>query len=145
MNEIKKCPFCGGEPTFEQVHKCANSYPGTTEVQIIYSMKCETCGYEFGREATLITVFNNGEIKVYEDGHKKLVERWNTRAEEPQEKKETRFERLLKEERQADELVCCLAYRDKHKGKNCNPFNCGECEFHNPENTINYLLEPYED
>ena len=144
MNEIKKCPFCGGEPTFEQVHKCANSYPGTTEVQIIYSMKCETCGYEFGREATLITVFNNGEIKVYEDGHKKLVERWNTRAEEPQEKKETRFERLLKEERQADELVCCLAYRDKHKGKNCNPFNCGECEFYDPKTTIDYLLAPCE-
>ena len=107
-------------------------------------MKCKTCGYEFGREASLIKAFNDGEIKVYEDGHKKLVDKWNERAEEPQEKKEARFERLLKDGRKADRLVCCLAYRDKYNSEDCRPLPCSKCEFRNPENAIKYLLEPYE-
>ena len=143
MNEIKKCPFCGGEPTFEQVHRCANELPGTTEIQIVYSMKCKTCGYEFGREASLITAFNDGDIKVYEDGHKKLVDKWNKRAEEPQEKKESNIEWALKKIEKGDFYfsICEIANYIKN-GKPCA--ECDECEFQDDEDAINYLLAPYE-
>lgn len=138
MNEIKKCPHCG-HTAHIQIN-VRNSY-------VCVELLCDGCDAifkckeyldeEFMRDKTIPEVVNECLTDV--------LERWNKRAEEPQEKKETRFERLLKEERQADELVCCLAYRDKHKGKNCDPFNCGECEFYDCENTINYLLEPYEE
>ena len=141
MNEIKKCPFCGGEPTFEQVHRCANEQPCTTDIQIVYSMKCKTCGYEFGREASLITAFNDGEIKVYEDGHKKLVDKWNKRAEEPH--KESRVEQILKRTIFPNKPFCTLAYNDKH-GKGCKDLDCCECEFNNVTETAKYLLAPYE-
>ena len=134
MNEIKKCPFCG-----------MNAYAETTVCfgGVRTVIGCVHCGVECEKSAKIKQEENI--IKTMNKTFESVLNAWNKRAEEPQEKKETRFERLLKEERQADELVCCLAYRDKHKGKNCDPFNCGECEFHNPENTINYLLEPYED
>lgn len=138
MKWIEKCPHCG-----HTAHIQINVRNSYVSVELLCDacdaiFKCkEYLDEEFMRDKTIPEVVNECLTDV--------LERWNKRAEELQEKKETRFERLLKEERQADELVCCLAYRDKHKGKNCNPFNCGECEFYNTENAINYLLEPYED
>lgn len=145
MNEIKKCPFCGEFPSIQIVRKKTEYHEFIVETKVEYSLKRNTCGYEFGKGISEIFEDCRRGTTFGEDGVSKLLEHWNKRAEEPQEKKETRFERLLKEEQGADELVCCLAYRDKYKGKNCDPFNCGECEFHNPENAINYLLEPYEE
>ena len=146
MNEIKKRPFCGGEPTFEQVHRCANEQPCTTDIQIVYSMKCKTCGYEFGREASLIKAFNDGEIKVYEDGHKKLVDKWNTRVEEPQEKKESNIEWALNEIKKGTFFynVCNLAHLTKWYVP-CVEDDCSECEFRDKKHAINYLLAPHED
>ena len=140
MNEIKKCPFCGSKV------KLANMNHGLSNrgYEVQFSILCNHCNLRFGNEISEYIVNENGQTETIEDGASKLIEQWNKRAEEPQEKKETRFERLLKEEQRADKLVCRLAYRDKHKGKNCDPFNCGECEFRNPENAINCLLEPYE-
>ena len=133
MNEIKKCPFCG-----------MNAYAETTVCfgSVRTVIGCVHCGVECEKSAKIKQEENI--IKTMNKTFESVLNAWNKRAEEPQEKKETRFERLLKEERQADELVCCLAYRDKHKGKNCNPFNCGECEFYDPKTTIDYLLAPYE-
>lgn len=134
INEIKKCPFCG-----------MNAYAETTVCfrSVRTVIGCVHCGVEcekdtrIKQEENLIETMN----KTFES----VLNAWNKRAEEPQEKKETRFERLLKEERQADELVCCLAYRDKYNGEGCCSLPCSECEFHNPENAINYLLAPYEE
>ena len=133
MNEIKKCPFCGRD-AYAETTVCFGS------VRTVIG--CVHCGVECEKSAKIKQEENI--IKTMNKTFESVLNAWNKRAEEPQEKKETRFERLLKEERQADELVCCLAYRDKHKGKNCNPFNCGECEFYDPKTTIDYLLAPYE-
>lgn len=134
MNEIKKCPFCG-----------MNAYAETTVCfgSVRTVIGCVHCGVECEKSAKIKQEENI--IKTMNKTFESVLNAWNKRAEEPQEKKETRFERLLKEEQRADKLVCRLAYRDKHKGKNCDPFNCGECEFHNPENAINCLLAPHEE
>ena len=133
MNEIKKCPFCGGNA---HVHIYVDR-------KTVYAVtECSYCGIEIktGRWLDGDDFFNamTGALKT-------VLEIWNKRAEEPQEKKETRFERLLKEEQRADKLVCCLAYRDKYKGKDCATEICGECEFCDCENAINYLLAPCEE
>lgn len=141
MNEIKKCPFCGSKV------KLANMNHGLSNrgYEVQFSILCNHCNLRFGNEISEYIVNENGQTETIEDGASKLIEQWNKRAEEPQEKKETRFERLLKEGRQADKLVCCLAYRDKYKGKDCATEICDECEFCDCENAINYLLAPYED
>lgn len=133
MNEIKKCPFCG-----------MNAYAETTVCfgSVRTVIGCVHCGVEC-EKGTRIKQEEN-LIKTMNKTFESVLNAWNKRAEEPQERKETRFERLLKEERQADKLVCCLAYRDKYKGKDCATEICSECEFCDCENAINYLLAPYE-
>lgn len=133
MNEIKKCPFCG-----------MNAYAETTVCfgSVRTVIGCVHCGVECEKSAKIKQEENI--IKTMNKTFESVLNAWNKRAEEPQEKKETRFERLLKKERQADRIVCCLAYRDKYKGKDCASLPCSECEFRNPENAINYLLAPCE-
>lgn len=138
MNEIKKCPHCGWDAQIQI--DVRNSY---VSVELLCNgcdaiFKCtEFLNEEFMEDKTIPEVVNECLTDV--------LERWNKRVEEPQEKKETRFERLLKDERQADKWVCCLAYRDKHNGEGCHSLPCSDCEFQNPENAINYLLAPYEE
>lgn len=133
MNEIKKCPFCG-----------MNAYAETTVCfgSVRTVIGCVHCGVECEKSAKIKQEENI--IKTMNKTFESVLNAWNKRAEEPQEKKETRFERLLKEEQRADKLVCCLAYRDKYKGKDCATEICGECEFCDCENAINYLLVPCE-
>ncbi len=140
MNEIKKCPFCGSEvePVMMDHGLSSRGY------DVRFSIICNSCGFRFGNEISRYRANANGQIETIEDGVSRLIEQWNKRAEEPQEKKK-RFERLLKDERKADRLVCCLAYRDKYNSEDCRPLPCSKCEFRNPENAIKYLLEPYED
>lgn len=134
MNEIKKCPFCG-----------MNAYAETTVCfgSVRTVIGCVHCGVECEKSAKIKQEENI--IKTMNKTFESVLDAWNKRAEEPQEHKETRFERLLKEEQRADKLVCCLAYRDKYKGKDCATEICGECEFCDCENAINYLLAPCED
>ena len=140
MNEIKKCPFCGGEVRLAKMNHGLSNRGYEVKISIL----CDHCNLRFGNEFSEYIVNENGQTETIKDGASKLIERWNERAEEPQEKKEARFERLLKDGRKADRLVCCLAYRDKYNSEDCRPLPCSKCEFRNPENAIKYLLEPYE-
>lgn len=134
MNEIKKCPHCGWDA---QIHiDVTNS---CVDVKLLCN-GCDAifkCSMDLNGSQSIPNVVNECLTDV--------LERWNTRVEEPQEKKETRFERLLKEGQKVDKLVCYLAYRDKYKVESCESLICSECEFHDPETTIDYLLAPHED
>lgn len=133
MNEIKKCPFCEQD---------AYAEISVNDGYVKALVMCKGCGVRY---ETVVPLNKYSHISiVIEHAFSIVLEQWNKRAEEPQERKETRFERLLKEEQRADKLVCCLAYRDKYKGKDCATEICGECEFCDCENAINYLLAPCE-
>lgn len=133
MNEIKKCPFCG-----------MNAYAETTVCfgSVRTVIGCVHCGVECEKSAKIKQEENI--IKTMNKTFESVLNAWNKRAEEPQEKKETRFERLLKERQRADVSVCRLAYRDKYESEGCGLLVCSECEFCDCENTINYLLAPCE-
>lgn len=141
MNEIKKCPFCGSEVEPVMMDHGLSSHGYDARFSII----CNSCGFRFGNEFSRYRANANGQIETIEDGVSRLIEQWNKRVEEPQEHKETRFERLLKERQRADVSVCRLAYRDKYESEGCGLLVCSECEFCDCENTINYLLAPHED
>lgn len=144
MNEIKKCPFCGEFPSIQIVRKKTEYHEFIVETKVEYSLKCNTCGYEFGKGISEIFEDCRRGTTFGEDGVSKLLEHWNKRAEEPQEKKETNIEWALKKIKKGDFYfsICEIA----NYIKNGNPCaECDECEFQDDEDAINYLLAPHEE
>lgn len=90
MNELKKCPFCGSKPAIR--HTRTNENNGIY-IETVFSVKheliCPTCGYKFGYAISDYKLDEHGQIKTVKDGYMKLVDRWNERVEEPQERKES--------------------------------------------------------
>lgn len=148
MDEIKKCPICGCEVRPVQTSH-GLSYRGY-EVQ--FSIRCDHCNFKFGNEISKFSVNENGQMETVEDGLSKLVKRWNTRAEEPQEHKESNIEWLIENLEVAKEAVgsdipCKIVHYVKY-GKPCDapvPDDyCNECEFYekcgNNESTLLKVL-----
>ena len=137
MNEIKKCPFCGGEVRLAKMNHGLSCRGYEVKISIL----CDHCNLRFGNEISEYIVNENGQTETIKDGASKLIERWNKRAEEPH--KESRVEQILKRTIFPNKPFCTLAYNDKH-GKGCKDLDCCECEFNNVTETAKYLLAPYE-
>ena len=137
MNEIKKCPFCGGEvePVMMDHGLSSRGYDAR------FSIICNSCGFRFGNEISRYRANANGQIETIEDGVSRLIEQWNKRAEEP--RKESNIEWALKKIEKGDFYfsICEIANYIKN-GKPCA--ECDECEFQDDEDAINYLLAPHE-
>ncbi len=90
MNEIKKCPFCGGKPVIRNRRTVKNPYVNCETVfSVEHELICPTCGINFGFNISEYMIDESGRIKPVKDGCKELVDRWNKRVEEPQERKES--------------------------------------------------------
>lgn len=142
MNEIGKCPICGSEVILAKMnHGLSNR---GYEVQ--FSILCNHCNLRFGNEISEYIVNENGQMETIEDGASKLIEQWNKRAEEPQERKESNIEWSLNEIKKGTFFynVCNLAHLTKWYVP-CVEEDCGECEFRDKKHAINYLLAPHED
>ena len=142
MNEIKKCPFCGGEVRLAKM----NHGLSCRGYEAQFSIACNRCNFKFGNEISRYIVNENGQIETVEDGISKLIERWNERAEEPQEHKESNVEWALNEIKKGTFFynVCNLAHLTKWYVP-CVEEDCGECEFRDKKHAINYLLAPHEE
>ena len=75
--ELKPCPFCGGEAYFDvnSLHKRGE------EIGWDYHVLCRSC-YAGNRKmhTTAVTLCENGDIIVVEDGREEAVAEWNGRA-----------------------------------------------------------------
>ncbi len=113
--------------------------------EVQFSILCNHCNLRFGNEISEYIVNENGQTETIEDGASKLIEQWNKRAEEPQEKKESNIEWALNEIKKGTFFynVCNLAHLTKWYVP-CVEEDCGECEFRDKKHAINYLLAPYE-
>ena len=142
MNEIKKCPFCGGEvePVMMDHGLSSRGYDAR------FSIICNSCGFRFGNEISRYRANANGQIETIEDGVSRLIEQWNKRVKEPQEHKESNVEWALNEIKKGTFFynVCNLAHLTKWYVP-CVEEDCGECEFRDKKHAINYLLAPHED
>ena len=79
MAELKRCPFCGGNPT---LRRCST---GTKGLKFLagYEVKCDFC--RMAQTKQFETVFDfelNGEVVFEKDGRKEAIEAWNRRANE---------------------------------------------------------------
>lgn len=140
MSEIKKCPFCGGEVRLAKMNHGLSCRGYEVKISIL----CDHCNFQFGNEISEYIVNENGQIETIEDGVSRLIEQWNKRAKEPQEKKESNIEWALNKSKKGDFYfsVCEIANYIKNK-KPCP--ECNECEFQDEKKAINYLLAIHED
>lgn len=139
MKWIEKCPHCG-----HTAHIQINVRNSYVSVELLCDacdaiFKCkEYLDEEFMRDKTIPEVVNECLTDV--------LARWNKRAKEPQEKKESNIEWSLNEIKKGTFFynVCNLAHLTKWYVP-CVEEDCGECEFRDKKHAINYLLAPYEE
>ncbi len=143
MNEIKRCPHCGWDAQIQI--DVRNSY---VSVELLCDgcdaiFKCsQRLDEELMKEKTIPEVVNECLSDV--------LERWNSRAEEPQERKESNIEWLVKNNPN-ERCFCELAYETKNNGYGCEGLRdktlgiCDSCGFRDAKATIDYLLEAHKD
>ena len=73
-NELKPCPFCGGEASITQTSKgyCSGEFSAG------YEVGCSSCRIRF--RGTSYFVIKNGTPVVSVDGYKECIAAWNRRV-----------------------------------------------------------------
>lgn len=76
MEELKKCPFCGGEVVFETKEN-SSSHHG---VGIEFEIECEDCGAKLPKRYKVeFSLTDSGDINLLHDDRKRAVDEWNQR------------------------------------------------------------------
>ena len=76
--ELKPCPFCGGEAVFAT--RSNNS--GHHHVGFSFEINCKDCGIKLPKWYNVeFFLTESGEIDLLNDERKKAIEAWNRRAE----------------------------------------------------------------
>lgn len=80
MEQLKPCPFCGGEAIFHQT-----SY-GTTSpsyCKLTFTIRCTECGSTAANACGYIKINLNssGEFNIMNDSRPSAILAWNRRAE----------------------------------------------------------------
>ncbi len=80
MEELKKCPFCGGEASFS----IKNDFSRNLIKGYEFNIRCNKCGVTNpDREYRIEFKMNDsGEIEIVSDGRKNAIEEWNKRCKE---------------------------------------------------------------
>lgn len=79
MEELKPCPFCGGDAAIRKI-KTGMHYDKRTES---WRVECSKCGAHPGRYGyeSIISIENNKEPTIIKDGRKEAIDTWNDRYE----------------------------------------------------------------
>ena len=80
MEELKKCPFCGGKAAFSIKKDFSRNFINGYE----FNIRCNKCGVTNpNREYRIEFRMNDsGEIEIVSDGRKNAIEEWNKRYKE---------------------------------------------------------------
>lgn len=80
MEELKKCPFCGGKASFS----IKNDFSRNIIKGYEFNIRCNKCGVTNpDREYRIEFRMNDsGEIEIVSDGRKNAIEAWNKRYKE---------------------------------------------------------------
>lgn len=83
MNNLKPCPFCGGEAKMLMTSYISIKPTGGEELLgRMVDIKCGSCGARSGdrnRYRVLAQIDDNGNVTYKEDGRGKAAEEWNRR------------------------------------------------------------------
>lgn len=80
MNDLKRCPFCGGVAHF---HVLSRTERGTNR-GIEFEVKCERCGITNNnfRGVVEYELLRDGSLNTVVDDRRKVIEAWNNRKGE---------------------------------------------------------------
>lgn len=74
MNNLKPCPFCGGEATiYESQKECTKDGLFIAH----YKAGCDNCKIYFSHNSEFI--LENGQPKFYRNGYEFVINAWNRR------------------------------------------------------------------
>lgn len=78
MEELKPCPFCGGEAN---IKTGSHGVDGTGLFHQLHSIACAKCGATTGKTyRTEFRCMNSGYFQVVKDGYADAALDWNRRA-----------------------------------------------------------------
>ncbi len=75
MEQLRPCPFCGGEAVLENTLSGA-AYKG--KFSQIYRVGCKACKFYLRRDSDFY--IENGEVVFIKNGYKDAIKAWNTRS-----------------------------------------------------------------
>lgn len=81
MENLKRCPFCGGEAIIEQT---AHGTTSNNSVSLSFEIRCKDCGAT--TEPSYGNIFinlkgENGELNIWHDDRPNAINAWNRRAD----------------------------------------------------------------
>lgn len=76
MDELKRCPFCGGAPR----HGVEFYESHGSEVRVSAIVECEKCGVRRRTVFKATDIISLIPFLDYENAFTEVVEKWNTRA-----------------------------------------------------------------
>lgn len=77
MEELKKCPFCGGAASVISKHQGLSAKGNFAEG---YEVGCRSCGANIARKFQGEFFRKGSEFFIVKDGYSDAVKAWNTRA-----------------------------------------------------------------
>lgn len=75
-DNLKPCPFCGGEAAFREY---GNGHKGTGEFTACYEIGCAKCKIYFRFDS--VFRLKNGQPIFETNGYDKCIEAWNRRVD----------------------------------------------------------------
>lgn len=78
MQELRRCPFCGGEARIIQKSGCYTGNPAT--IMNEYVVGCERCNIYTPNFKSKVWLDSQGELHVDQIGADEAAKAWNRRA-----------------------------------------------------------------
>lgn len=80
MEELKRCPFCGGEAKLKKFSSEGERYGETFHIHDSFIVICDGCSIATPEMGSIIYINECGEVCIEKNGAENAVKKWNARV-----------------------------------------------------------------